>query len=502
MIHMVPAIGAASALAYLLRRMWADAVLVIAAALSLAAMFGEFRWPADTGQVVDAATGDIAHAAAVTVEGDGLRASQWSDLPARPLRWTAPDEDVLRLDFPREVARGRAFTLTVMRTAQGEARLQLLAENGQVLAEQKGSGAALSVSWLPPVAERMVLQAKLLDASGKVVAHGPVPLVVSESEPLRVTGRFGTPSFDLQALGRMLEQSGAVVDWRVVLGKTVTRTQAPREELTRPDLLVVDAAYVERLPAAGRSSLMAEVASGVPLLVLGANASDAAMWRRAIQLNLRARSSGSAKGAPLAMDLPALVPAADGPWREPLPGLATRAWKQGRIAWLARSGWHRHAITEPQALALWWQDVVDAAGAARKADVAWQPVDGMPLPSERTEICAQGVRGTVQFPSLAQEVAWQRRPGQPDALCAAVWPRQPGWLEMRTQGAKPVTGYLYVYGSRDWPAWQAAQRRDATAMYAARTPVQATPARRALPAWPFALLFAAAMLALWWRERR
>ena len=502
MTYVVMAIGAASALAYLLRRKWAEAALVLVAAMSLAAMVGGFSRPDGGGRVVDAASGDVSQASAVKVEGDGLRAAQWADLPARPLRWTEPKDDVMRLEFPREIARGRVFTLTVRRTAKGPARLQLLAENGQVLAEQKDSGAVLAVSWLPPVAERMVLQAKLLDAEGKAIAQGPVPLVVADAVPLRVKGRFATPSFDLQVLGRTLEQSGAVVDWRVVLGKTVTRTQAPREEVARPDLMVVDAAYFERMSAGERTALTDQVAAGAPLLVLGANASDATVWRRELQLSLKAQASGSAKGTPLAMDQPALVPVAAGPWREVGSGLMTRAWKQGRITWLAATGWHRYAITEPQALALWWQDVVDAAGAARKADVAWLPVKGMPLPSERLEVCAQGVRGNLSFPSLAQEIAWQRRPEQPDALCAAVWPRQPGWLEMRTQGENAVTGYLYVYDQRDWPAWQAAQRRDATAMYAARTPGKAVPEQRALPAWPFALLFAAAMLALWWRERR
>lgn len=502
MIYVVLAIGAASALAWLLRRMWAEAALVLIAALSLAAMIGGFSRPGEGEQVVDAASGDVAQASAVTVEGDGLRAAQWADLPARPLRWTEPKGEVLRLEFARELARGRVFTLTLRRTENGPARLQLLAENGQVLAEQKGSGTVLSVSWLPPVAERMVLQAKLLDAQGKAIAQGPVPLVVTEAEPLRVTGRFAAPSFDLQALHRMLEQSGAVVDWRVVLGKTVTRTQAPREEVGRPDLMVVDAAYFERLAADERIALMGQVAGGVPLLVLGANASDAGAWRRAMQLSLKAQASAAAKGTPLPMDLPALVPAASGPWLDAGGRLTTRAWKQGRVTWLAATGWHRYAITEPQALALWWQDVIDAAGAMRKADAAWSPVKGMPLPGERLEVCAQGVRGNLSFPSLAQEIAWQRRPDQPDALCAAVWPRQPGWLEMRTQGENAVTGYLYVYDRRDWPAWQAAQRRDATVMYAARTPGKPVPKPRALPAWPFALLFAAAMLALWWRERR
>jgi hypothetical protein len=82
-----------------------------------------------------------------------------------------------------------------------------------------------------------------------------------------------------------------------------------------------------------------------------------------------------------------------------------------------------------------------------------------------------------------------------------VWPEKSGWLQVKD--AKAGAHAVYVYAPGDWPQWQAAQRRDATARYAARTPVKALEgAARAFPAWPFALAFALAMLLLWWRERR
>lgn len=504
MTYVVLVIGIGSAIAYARKRMWVDMALVTVAALALAGLVGDFRMPATSAPVVDAASGDVTHAAAVSVQGDGLREAQWADLPARPLRWSAPDTSVLTLDFARETQRGRLFTLTVRRSGGTSlARLQLLAENGQLLAEQKGSGETLTVQWLPPVAERLVLQARLLDEKGGLVAQGPVPVVVREHAPLRVSGRFASPSFDLQSLARLLEQSGAVVDWRVVLGKTVTRSQKPREEISRPDLMVVDAAHVERMPARERAALLAQVAEGMPLLVLGGNATNTAFWQRELQLRLSAAGADqTGNGMPLAMDAAALVPAAAGGWHQRAAGVAVRDLKRGRMTWVALSGWHRHAITSPQALALWWQEIVDIAGPVRNADVAWLPTSAMPLPGERLELCAQGVDGDVQFPGLGQEARWQRRPDQPDAMCVAVWPREPGWLEARTGGSAPSTSHVYVYDLGDWPAWQSAGRRAGTALYAARTHGKAVGLEPPLAAWPFALLFAGAMLALWWRERR
>jgi hypothetical protein len=123
----------------------------------------------------------------------------------------------------------------------------------------------------------------------------------------------------------------------------------------------------------------------------------------------------------------------------------------------------------------------------------------MPFAGQRLEVCAQGVRGELAFPGLQQTMAWQRRPDRADASCVAVWPRQPGWLAMQS-GDK--SNQVYVFAANDWPMWQAAQRRAATARYAARTPATMTASGEPLPAWPFAVLFTLAMLALWWRERR
>jgi hypothetical protein len=114
------------------------------------------------------------------------------------------------------------------------------------------------------------------------------------------------------------------------------------------------------------------------------------------------------------------------------------------------------------------------------------------------ELCARGVAGEVSFPGLKLTRTWSPRT---DSACVAVWPEKSGWLQVKD--AKAGAHAVYVYAPGDWPQWQAAQRRDATARYAARTPDQALAgAARAFPAWPFALAFAAAMLLLWWRERR
>jgi hypothetical protein len=487
-------IGVASAGGYLLRRRWPDALLVLAGAAALAGLAANLRLPASG-------------AVPLAVAGDGLRDAEWRDLPARPIAWTMPKTGVLRLDFPRRLALGRMFTLTVHRGAPGAARLQLLAENRQVIAEASGSQASISVQWLPPAAELLVLHARLLDAAGKTLAEGPVPLNVVDTAPLQVQGRFGAPSFDLRVLGELLANSGALLDWQVTLGKTVTRSETARAPMAAPDLLLVDAAWFEHAPDSARSAMLAQAGQGTPLIILGANAVDPRLWQRTLQLELKPQPETTA-GA-LAMPVAPLNPAsgAAGAWSGSDSAIWSRRWQGGRITWVGVGDWHRHAISQPRQLGMWWQGVLDQAGALRDEDVVWDTPNEMPFAGQRLEVCARGERGKfgeAVFPGLGQTAPWQRRSDKADSSCVAVWPKAPGWLTVRTHGGAPQSHQIYVFSNGDWPLWQAAQRRDATARYAARTPAAAPAAANStpLPAWPFALLFALAMLALWWRERR
>jgi len=509
------AIGVLSALLYMTRRRWLDAVLALVAGVALAGAIGDFSLPGAAGTTLmiaaDKPPSTLDGVDRLRLEGDGLRAAQWRDLPARPLQWTAPSAKVVDLDFPRELALGRMFTLTLRPSWQAPGRLQLLAENGQVLAEAKGSG-TLSVGWLPPLAETLVLRARLLDADGKVVDQGPLPLRVHAPLPLQVRGRFGAPSFDLRVLDELLANSNASIDWQVELGKGLSRSELPRAEpasadVKEPDLDIVDAAWFERAGESARSALLSKVGAGRALLVLGANAADAGLWSRSLGLALRPQPANKMLGGALPMASAGLNPngAADGAWAG-ADGIWTRDWQRGRIAWIGVGDWHRYAISEPRALALWWQAALDRLRVQRKQALAWLEPDEMPLPRQRLALCARGDgvqdAGALVLPALGQRLAWQRRADSVDAACVAVWPDKSGWLRMRTEGKEPAEHALYVYDDKDWPLWQRAQRRAATREYAARLAEPPAKGTRRLPVWPFGLAFALAMLALWWRERR
>lgn len=477
----VALIGVASALLYLRSRQGINAGLVLLAAAGLALLIAEPTMP-------------------------GERAQASAQL--------ASNEPGIQLDFPRQLALGRTFSLKLRRSHPlANWRLQLLDENGGLLAQTTASGAEASVSWLPPVAEAMVLQARVLDAAGKPLEQGPVPLEVQESAPLQVQGRFGAPSFDAQALNQLLLTSNANLNWHVTLGKTVTRAETPRSAMAAPELIVIDAAHFESLATSARNALLAQVGQGVPLIVLAGNARDAALWNRELQLPLSPQDPASVQPLPgLELSTTALRPSINprSPWSANAPDkpwLWQRRWQQGRIVWLGVSDWHRHAINAPQLLGSWWQAVLDQAGLRQQREAQWVFPDAMPLVGERSVVCLRGGAAelAVDVPADSARLQLQRRADRADDACAALWPRAAGWMALAPVEGKLAAARVYVFGKEAWPGWQRAIKREAAAEAAAGKPGAAQSALAVpvpAPRWPFALLFALAALALWWRERR
>ncbi|RFP11126.1 hypothetical protein D0T25_31820 [Duganella sp. BJB488] len=532
----VLAAGAVSGMLYGRKRKWIDAALVLVASSSLAVALADIRLPQAgeniakvttdaSGGIGEASLQAITRAQTIALSGDGLREAEWRDLPARRVQWTPGAADQLWLDFPRSISLGRIFTLTVRRApAQAGWRLQLLAENKQVLADSNLSGAStssLSVQWLPPVAEAMVLQARLLDAAGKAIAQGPIPLQVKEPMPLQIQGRFDAPSFDARALNQLLADGDAVLDWSVTLGKAVARSETARAPLTAPNAMFVDAAYVEHMNPSARGALLAQTRQGVPLVVLGANAADAAMWQREFGLRLHPQSPTTEKedtrqftvaGAVLAMPPAALNPDdnAVAPWSvaardsRKQPWLWQRDLQQGRVVWIGVSDWHRYAINSPQALALWWQGAMDKIALAGVQKTIWRMPDPMPLQGLRSEVCVEGgAAASAQPADGGPALPLLARADKADSRCGAWWPRRAGWMRFDAAGME-APALEYVYDVKDWPAWQRALRRDATTTYAARAARagDVASAGRLLPIAPFALAFTLCMLGLWYRESR
>ncbi len=464
--------------------------------------------------------------------GDGYRRSQWQDIKARPLVWQQDkDKPSLQLQFKPQVALGREFELVIQRQMhsrpvvdqrRGQWHAQLLAENGVVLAEEKSKEASLRLRWLAPVAERMVLQAKVFDENERLIDAGPIPVEVKALKPLQVWGRFDASSFDARSLQNVLRQSQALLDWQTRLGKDIQHIETPVTEITNTDLMLIDAAFLEQQSGASLQQILAQVAKGKTLMVLGANANQTNFWRQRFELNLQA--SNLTKDAEVTVDVAgfgsmSLTPNAfsvmpnnvsnagkASTWhaypqsKGSTPWLWQRSWQGGGIAWIALSDWHRHAIATPQKLTAWWQQIFDQLESAGPNSLGISLRDEMPLLGERQIVCAQGIvqggisaveKVVLPLSSYAEAV---------DQLCTAWRPMQIGWQELSLTAPElksPMQQGFYVYANDAWPTWQRYLKAQANLEFAERLPARLKAVAPQLPMWPLYLLTALLLLGLW-----
>lgn len=574
--------GFVSAFIYWRRARKLDALLVLCAVLPIIVIFLQMHgseiivkknqlqddniYVIDTRQNLPPSTelrSHIQQSTSVVVQGDGLFANQWQDLPVKKIQWqqnTIPLGETLQLDFPQQLAYGRVFQLDVVRRqAKGAWRVQLLAENQQVLAEQKASGEHISVNWLPPVAERMVLQAKVFNEADQLIDQGPIPIDFVTMPPLQIQGRFSAPSFDIQALNTVLVQSDAILDWQTQLGKGIARKENAKSEIEKPNLFIQDAAYFEQLKTSDRRQLLDQVATGASLIILGANAQQAPLWANVLELNLRKQRSQNqnpnqnigqqenqvdaneimtSQGLHLSASTWSPINKDNNDnniWQinsSPKNKMsvqnitAQRNWQLGKIVWLAASNWHQSMISEPKNVKLWWQSIVDLSET--KQEQIWQSTlsrfgQTMSIPEQPVQLCSQGLeQRNIQVLPENINLQMQEVANRAEAQCIAFWPKIAGWHNWQTSPEKSAAqsktktktktqmptdtdtdaqASFYIFSTKDWPTWQRHQKHLATKNYAQKLPDATNYKNSKFPTWPFILLSMFFFLSLWWREQ-
>lgn len=502
----------------------------------------------------------------IVMQGDGLRASQWRDVPARHLTWQAPiGRDRIKLQAPIGVTLGREFELAVHRTQSSSVTAkkvwsaQLFAENGQLLAEQSSEGPQLTLRWLPPIAERMELQLKILDHDGRIIDSGPIPLEVTPLRPLQVIARFGSASFDISSLRQLLQVSEANLDWQTRMGLAVQHQLQTRDVMAQANLVLIDASYWESASAQIRQQILQKVAQGSSLLILGANARQAQIWRESIGLELRpggANASNTATNQEIAfesmrasqrMEIKRLAMAATPMQAIPnirwstlrLPDfvkdggamIVGRDWDQGRIVWIGVSDWHRYAISAPETLKQWWQAVLDQSLIVKPSTNHLRVRETMPLVGERISLCLEAEsEGDVAIKTLrdATQTTYSFVPSLDEVgqECVSWRAQEAGWQlfslmpsgtrtsQAGSEGSSPALGdpsvsqqnvvhrWVYVYPSQAWPTWQRELKRDATLVYQNRLVGAATTAQVDIPRWPLLAWMVVLSLLLWFSDTR
>lgn len=513
------------------------------------------QWDSDRQPVLSATMSkQLEQASSIAMSGDGLRASQWRDLPARHLQWQAPTgRERLLLQAPTSLQLGREFAMQITRPSREAAgtvnnskawSAQLLNENGSVLAEQSSNTQVLQLHWLPPLAERMELQLKVFDHAGKLIDSGPVPLEVKPHRPLQVKTYFDSPSFDISSLRQLLQVSEANLDSQTRLGQNVQQRSLAREKMEASDLLIVDAAYWENAKPVQRQAILQAVSAGSSLMILGSNARQPAIWRDSLGLELRQNPAASqaTDAAELSFDLSLISPRIETTtlsmsttaWQAqinqrwmPLDmpfaratsanAIVARSYQQGRIVWLGLSDWHRYTISAPETLKLWWQLLLDQSLQNANEASAIEIKESMPMVGERLMFCVDAESGYTHLRPLSQaSIALRVSEEFLGQRCAAWRPMQAGWqaitltvneetaVSVDAKSKRPTAQqdhlqqhWIYVYAEQVWPAWQRELKRQASLAYQDRIPNQPDNVPKPLPRWPLMLLLLTLSLVLW-----
>ncbi|MEG2802690.1 hypothetical protein [Stenotrophomonas sp.] len=484
------------------------------------------------------------------VVGDGLPARDRDTALPAEVRWqpSAPPRGWVALTPPAPTAPGSSFAVQARAQGVANGSAELLDPAGQVVDRRPlAADGNVQLEGVARASGRSVFQVRLLDAGRHAVDTSPVPLQTLEQPAPRVLILGGAPGPELKYLRRWAADTGLAVHAQASAGGGVSLGDAPlaltAASLAATDVLILDERSLAGLGAAQRGLVQQALHDGLGVVVrstgpLGEGARQALQrWGLA--------ASGTSSTTPLRLPAdpdPALLQARRGPSRAAVPptaaidaadrashaadvpvlaqfalraadttpllhdaaGQAVGGWRRvgrGRLALLPVTDSYRLVLAgrEDRHAELWSAVLahlarpVPAAPAAR-LDTA------TPWAGERVALC--GVAEGAQVDDAAgAAVPLRIDPATGSAACAAYWPAQAGWHQLR-QGTQ--TQAFYVYAPDQARAMHRQQLREAMAQQALEGAgtAQAREASRPGPRWPWWLAFLGVAGLLWWLERR
>ena len=486
------------------------------------------------------------------IVGAGLEPRDREAVQTLPLTFDAPalPRGVIRLDGPGQVAAGAAFQIGGQVNGVVKGSVELIDPAGQrVDALALPASGEFIVTGTTRVPGQAIFTLRVRDAQRRTVEEVQVPLWTTADPAPRMLLLAGAPSPELKYLRRWAADAGLSLHTQIGVGGGMQLGDAPLRvdaaTLQRFDLVVLDERSWATLSANERAALIEAVRQGLGLVLRitgplpdttrrqwqalgfslgvggdtatvrlpaesideealrarrGPGTADTATAPNGAQdenpaLTRRALKLGGADATPLLRDADGTVLAV---WR---------AEQRGRIAvW---------GMTDSFALVLSGQSARHAelwssafATLARARTHSAPRIDPQPREQQRLALCGLGGNPRV-VAADGQTTTLLPDPGAGDSLCAAYWPRQPGWhLLLQTDAEAAESSWpFFVYPIGTAPALRAAELRDSTARLQAM-PVNVAgsadhhevPGRRG-PSWPWFLAWLASAGALWWLER-
>ncbi len=394
----------------------------------------------------------------------------------------------------------------------------------------------------PRVAGTASFIVRLRDAGQAIVEDVELPLQATAATPPRVLLMAGAPGPEVKYLRRWARDAGLGLQSQVSVGGGVQLGDAPiainAANLGRFDLVILDERAWSALGDSQRAALNDAINNGLGVLLrmtaapppaeprrlqaLGsavAGGSDSATVKLAATARdedaTRARIGPGTPDAPrlhdaALPDIPALTrrdlriqPGDAVPLLRDDTGTWIGAWRaqgRGRVAlWTLTDSYRLVLAGRDDLHGELWSGVLSTVGRAQaRNDLV---IEGEPRQHERIALCAVGAAANVRTPA-GDTVELLRDPATGPRNCAAFWPRQAGWHQLRS-GEQTLS--FFVRAPATAPGLRAGEMGDAISRLAAGSavtavaagPVPGHPGER----WPWWLAWLLASAALWWLER-
>jgi len=437
-----------------------------------------------------------------------------ADFDAAPL-----PRGLVELDVPATVRVGNLWRVSGRVEASAQGHVELRDPAGAVVATAvPDARGRFELEAQAKVAGQALFALKAVDKDA-TVDDVAVPLVARAGEPLKLLVLAGAPDADLKYLRRWAVDAGVQLESRVGLSEGIALTEGAAaldaDALRAVDIVIVDERAWAALNRAQKQLLTDALRAGLGVLLRATGPLPAPVAEDWAALGFRVRPSETAAAVSLTRVL-GLGDADVGFTRRPLDVEASAAapllrgddaaplglWRNegsGRVAlwWLADS--YRLALSGSSTrFGSLWSRVLTTLARAHGASA---PV----LPNEarvdrRAVLCGLAPDAWIET-AQATRVDLSIERAATSTSCAAYWPEQSGWHAL-VSGAQRWPFYVRA-ASEALPLQRAADTRATQALLGTATMPSASAQRSVpLPRWPFFLGWLAAMVALWWLERR
>ncbi|MEO0425699.1 MAG: hypothetical protein AAF184_25440, partial [Pseudomonadota bacterium] len=159
------------------------------------------------------------HAPFARIAAPGLSPERWRDLQLTSVAFEpmALRDQVVALHWPRELALGDALRVVGRAAVSAPAEVVLQDPFGaeEVRTTVTPDAPTFTLELTPKATGRYLGSLRLEDGEGDSLDAGAVPVVVGAATPLRIMIEASAPSFELQALRRWAETSGAQLSQRM-----------------------------------------------------------------------------------------------------------------------------------------------------------------------------------------------------------------------------------------------------------------------------------------------